>query len=99
MFALPFHWRFLFISKVSSITLLSLDSVWFLWRFRRSGDVPGRASAGSRMYKVMRALRQADFDGVVIGDHFPDMVGGSRASVAYTFAYMKALRQRAYEEV
>ncbi len=51
------------------------------------------------MYKVMRALRQADFDGVVIGDHFPDMVGGSRASVAYTFAYMKALRQRAYEEV
>lgn len=50
------------------------------------------------MYKVMRALRQVNFDGVVIGDHFPEMVGGQRASVAYTFAYMKALRQRAYEE-
>jgi mannonate dehydratase len=50
------------------------------------------------MYQVMRALRQVDFDGVVIGDHFPDMVGGQRASVAYTFAFMKALRQRAYAE-
>ena len=50
------------------------------------------------MYKVMRALRQVNFDGVVIGDHFPEMAGGQRASVAYTFAYMKAWRDRAYAE-
>jgi len=50
------------------------------------------------MYKVMRALRQVNFDGAVIGDHFPEMVGGQRASVAYTFAYMKALKARADAE-
>ena len=50
------------------------------------------------MYKVMRALRQVNFDGVVIGDHFPEMVGGLRPSVAYTFAYMKALKLRADAE-
>ena len=51
------------------------------------------------MYKVMRALRQVNFDGVVIGDHFPEMVGGQRASVAYTFGYMKSLKLRAEAEV
>ena len=51
------------------------------------------------MYKVMRALRQVNFDGVVIGDHFPDMVGGQRASVAYTFGYMKSLKLRAEAEL
>ncbi len=30
------------------------------------------------MYKVMHALRQVNFDGVVIGDHFPVMVTGRR---------------------
>jgi mannonate dehydratase len=50
------------------------------------------------MFKIMQALRQVNFDGIVIGDHFPDMARGQRASVAYTFAYMKALRKRAYEE-
>jgi mannonate dehydratase len=50
------------------------------------------------MYKVMRALRQVNFDGVVIGDHFPEMVGGQRASVAYTFGCMKAMKQRADAE-
>ncbi len=51
------------------------------------------------MYKVMHALRQVNFDGVVIGDHFPDMVGGQRASVAYTFGYMKSLKLRAEAEL
>ena len=50
------------------------------------------------MYQVMRALRKVNFDGVVIGDHFPEMVGGQRASVAYTIGYMKALKQRAEAE-
>ncbi len=51
------------------------------------------------MYKVMHALRQVNFDGVVIGDHFPDMVGGQRASVAYTFGYMKSLKLHAEAEL
>jgi len=46
----------------------------------------------------MRALREVGFDGVVIGDHCPEMTGGSRASVAYTVGYMKALLERANAE-
>ena len=50
------------------------------------------------MWKIMRALREVGFDGVVIGDHFPEMAGGSRASVAYTVGYMRALLERANAE-
>jgi mannonate dehydratase len=50
------------------------------------------------MYKIMKALRDVDFRGCVIGDHFPEMVGGRYASVAYGVAYMKALLERANEE-
>jgi len=50
------------------------------------------------MWKIMRALREVGFDGAVIGDHFPEMVGGPRASVAYTVGYMKALLERANAE-
>lgn len=51
------------------------------------------------MYKVMKALRQIDFDGVVIPDHIPTMEGGPRVGTAYTIGYMKALLRRAEEEV
>lgn len=47
------------------------------------------------MYQVMRALRQVNFDGILIGDHFPEMVGGQRASVAYAIGHIRALKQRA----
>ena len=50
------------------------------------------------MYQVMKALREVDFKGVAIPDHIPAMVGG-RAGMAYTIGYMKALLQRANEEV
>jgi mannonate dehydratase len=50
------------------------------------------------MWKIMRALREVEFDGVVIGDHFPQMVGGGRTSVAYTIGYMKAQLERANAE-
>ena len=50
------------------------------------------------MWKIMKALREVDFDGVVIGDHFPQMVGSGRTSVAYTVGYMKALLARANAE-
>jgi mannonate dehydratase len=51
------------------------------------------------MYRVMRALREVNFNGVIIPDHIPEMIGGSRAGTAYSIAYMKALLKRANEEI
>ena len=50
------------------------------------------------MYKVMRALREVNFNGVMIPDHIPEMIGGGRAGTAFSIAYMKALLKRANEE-
>jgi mannonate dehydratase len=50
------------------------------------------------MYKVMRALREVNFNGAMIPDHIPGMIG-DRAGTAYSIAYMKAYRQRANEEI
>ena len=50
------------------------------------------------MYKIMKALRKVNFDGIVILDHSPTMVGGRYAQIAYGVAYMKALLTRANEE-
>ena len=47
------------------------------------------------MYKIMKALRDVNFDGIVILDHSPGMVGGNYAQTAYGFAYMRALLNRA----
>lgn len=49
------------------------------------------------MYKVMKALREVNFDGVVIPDHIPSMTDDYRVGTAYTIGYMKALLQRANE--
>jgi mannonate dehydratase len=43
------------------------------------------------MHEVMRALREVNFDGCIIPDHIPNMLGGHRVGVAYSIAYMKAL--------
>lgn len=51
------------------------------------------------MYKVMKALREVNFDGVVIADHVPNIVGGRRVGLAYSIGYMRALLERANEEV
>lgn len=51
------------------------------------------------MYRVMKALREVRFDGAVIADHVPQIAGGSRAGLAYNIAYMRALLERAEEEV
>jgi mannonate dehydratase len=51
------------------------------------------------MYKVVRALRKVNFDGVAIPDHIPGFVGGGYVGVAYSVAYMKALLKRANEEI
>src|SRR6185503_17721219 len=50
------------------------------------------------MWKIMKALRDERFDGIVILDHSPTMVGGNYTQTAYGFAYMKALLNRANAE-
>jgi mannonate dehydratase len=50
------------------------------------------------MYRVMKALREVGFKGVVIPDHIPQMGAHPQVGTAYTIAYMKALVQRANEE-
>jgi mannonate dehydratase len=50
------------------------------------------------MYKIMKALRDVNFDGIMILDHSPGLVGGSYAQTAYGFAYMRALLNRANAE-
>ena len=47
------------------------------------------------MYKIMKALAEVKFDGIVILDHSPGMVGGGYTQTAYGFAYMRALLNRA----
>jgi mannonate dehydratase len=51
------------------------------------------------MYKVMKALREVNFDGALIADHVPQMVGGRRVGLAYSIGYMKALLERVNAEV
>jgi mannonate dehydratase len=50
------------------------------------------------MYKIMKALRTVNFDGIVILDHTPGLVSGHYAEQSYGFAYMKALMNRANAE-
>lgn len=47
------------------------------------------------MAKVMKALRDVKYDGIVILDHTPNLVGGGNAPTAYGVAYMRALLDRA----
>ena len=49
------------------------------------------------MYGVMKALREVNFDGIVIPDHVPGG-GYPAANNAYTIGYMKALRDRVKSE-
>ncbi len=50
------------------------------------------------MHQVMRALREVCFDGAIISDHLPAMIGGRRAAEAYSVGYMKALVQAVNNE-
>ena len=45
------------------------------------------------MYHVMRVLHETGFNGAVISDHVPGMVGGRRAAEAFAIGYIKALIQ------
>jgi D-mannonate dehydratase len=46
----------------------------------------------------MKALRDVNYDGIMILDHSPTMVGGRYTQTAYGVAYMKALLNRANAE-
>jgi mannonate dehydratase len=50
------------------------------------------------MHQVMRALREVKFDGCIIPDHIPQMIGGHRPGLAYSIAYMRALVQAVNNE-
>lgn len=50
------------------------------------------------MHQVMRALREVEYDGAIIPDHIPQMLGGHRTGHAYSIAYMKALVQAVNNE-
>jgi mannonate dehydratase len=50
------------------------------------------------MHAVMRALREVKFDGCIIPDHIPAMLGGPRVGTAYSIAYMRALIQAVNNE-
>ena len=50
------------------------------------------------MYQVMKALRQAGFDGLAEPDHVPGLIGDTgmrRAGTAYIVLYMRAILRRA----
>jgi mannonate dehydratase len=51
------------------------------------------------MYDVMRALREVEFDGVIIADHIPRMADDHRVGTAFSVGYMRALVQRANADV
>ena len=50
------------------------------------------------MYKVLKALREVDFDGVLIADHIPLMANDRRVGTAFSIGYMKALLERVNAE-
>ena len=50
------------------------------------------------MHLVMRALREVSFDGGLMSDHLPQMVGGYYAAEAYHVGYIKALVQAVNNE-
>ena len=47
---------------------------------------------------LIRALREVEFDGVIIADHIPLMADDPRIGTAFSIGYMKALLERANAE-
>jgi len=50
------------------------------------------------MWQVLRALREIDYDGCIISDHLPQMVGGRYAAEAFSLGYLRALIQSVNNE-
>lgn len=49
------------------------------------------------MYKILKALKKVDFDGVLIADHIPSLIGSQTGS-AFSIGYMKGLVERVIAE-
>ena len=49
------------------------------------------------IYMVLKSLKEVEFDGVIIADHIPRMVGTKTGS-AFTIGYMKGLIERVLAE-
>ncbi|MEW6755644.1 MAG: mannonate dehydratase [Candidatus Latescibacterota bacterium] len=49
------------------------------------------------MHRVMQALREVEYDGCIIPDHIPGMLG-ERSGLAYSIGYMRALVQAVNNE-
>jgi len=49
------------------------------------------------IYKILKALKKVNFDGVIIADHIPHMVGG-KTGAAFTVGYMTGLLERVIAE-
>jgi len=45
------------------------------------------------LHTVMQALQEANFQGALISDHLPQMVGGRRSAEAFALGYIRALIQ------
>lgn len=43
------------------------------------------------MHKILKALRDVDFDGVIIADHIPSMAYGPYTGTAFSVGYMKGI--------
>ena len=50
------------------------------------------------MYKILKALKDVGFDGVVIADHIPAMAYGPYTGTAFSIGYIKAMVERAIAE-
>lgn len=47
------------------------------------------------MFEVVRALHESKFNGAIISDHLPGVIGGRRVAEAFSVGYMRALVQAA----
>lgn len=79
------------------------DKLWKIHFRNVSGSIPRFVETFPddgyyNMWKIMKALKEVDFRGVVIADHVPEMVGGRRAGWSYSIGFIKALRQVAESE-
>jgi len=50
------------------------------------------------MWKIMRALREVNFDGAIISDHLPQMAHGRYAAEGWSIGYMRGLLQSVNNE-
>jgi mannonate dehydratase len=50
------------------------------------------------VYKILKALKEVDFNGVIIADHIPQMEFGPYTGTAFSIGYMKGLVERVIAE-